>query len=162
MPEDWNDGYDNVIMCFTAENQKRADERIPILLNLPFKTKNIMCAPMIEKITLEKYLQTGQISKVLIDGENYDGDRPLYYDWVKQIYDECLKYNVLLDFVGTGNYFIKDNKTYNICKAYQHVMALKSGLQLPNIDTNIPVQKKCKFCKRRNTCNGCRNCGKCS
>ena len=162
LPEDWNDGYDNVIMCFTAENQKRADERIPILLKLPFKKKNIMCAPMIEKITLEKYLQTGQISKVLIDGENYDGDRPLYYEWVKQIYDECLKYNVLLDFVGTGNYFIKDNKTYNICKAYQHVMALKSGLQLPNIDTNIPVQQKCKFCKRRNTCNGCRNCGKCS
>ena len=162
LPEDWKDGYENVIMCFTTENQKRADERIPILLKLPFKEKCIMCAPMIEKITLEKHLKTGQISKVLIDGENYEGNRPLYYDWVKQIYDECLKYNVSLDFVGTGNNFVKEGKTYHICKAYQHVMALKSGLQIPNVDTNIQIQVKCRTCKRRNSCNGCKNCGRCA
>ena len=25
---------------------------------------------------------------VLVDGENYDGNRPLYYNWVKKLYDE--------------------------------------------------------------------------
>ncbi len=162
LPKDWNNGYDNVKLVFTAENQIRADERIPILLNLPAKYKAVMCAPMIGKITLEKYLKTGDIKLVLVDGENYDGDRPLYYEWVKLLYDECLKYNVEFDFVGTGNYFIKGNKTYQVFKAYQRVMALKSGLQIPNIDVSkIKVQPKCKNCSRRHSCNGCSWCGKC-
>ena len=45
LPSDWKDGWDNIMINVTAENQKRADERIPILLDLPFKHKGIMCAP---------------------------------------------------------------------------------------------------------------------
>ncbi len=162
LPKDWGDGWENVIMVFTAENQKRADERIPILLNLPAKHKAIMCAPMIDKITLDNYLKTNQIELVLVDGENYEGNRPLYYNWVKGLYDECIKYNVKFNFVGTGNIFIKEGKTYHIAKAYQKVMALKSKLQNPLIYKDIKVQQKCKNCERKDSCNGCSWCGKCS
>ena len=162
LPKWWGKGLDNVIMVFTTENQKRADERLPILLNLPFKHKGIMCAPQISEISLEKYLKTGDFEIVLVDGENYDGNRPLYYDWVKKIYDECIKYNVKFDFCGTGNIFIKDNKIYNIPKAYQRVMALKSKLQNPLIYENIKIQPRCRTCKRRKSCNGCKWCGKCN
>jgi protein gp37 len=162
LPKDWGDGWENVIMVFTAESQKRADERIPILLDLPIKRKGIMCAPMIEKITLDKYLQTGQIEIVLVDGENYDGYRPLHYEWVKLLYDECIKYNVKFDFVGTGNVFIKDGKTYHVFKAYQRVMALRSKLQNPIEYEEIKVQPKCRNCKRRESCSGCSWCGKCN
>ncbi len=161
LPEYWGDGLENVIMVFTAENQKRADERLPILLDLPFKHKGIMCAPMIGEITLDSYLKTGQFEVVLVDGENYDGNRPLFYDWVKKLYDECIKYNVEFRFIGTGNVFIKDGKTYHIPKAYQNVMALKSKLQNPLVYTDVKIQPKCKNCKRRFSCNGCRWCGKC-
>ena len=161
LPDDWNDGWENVIMVFTAENQKRADERIPILLNLPFKHKGIMCAPMISEITLDEYLKTGKIEIILVDGENYEGNRPLYYDWVKKLYDECVKYNVRFDFVGTGNVFIKDGKTYHIPKAYQKVMALKSKLQNPLEYNEMKIQLKCKNCKRKDRCNGCSWGGKC-
>lgn len=161
LPDDWGDGWDNVSMCFTAENQKRADERVPILLELPFREKSIMCAPMIGEITLEKYLSTGQIKRVLVDGENYDGRRVLDYEWVKKLYSECQRNSVLFDFCGTGNLFRKDGKTYRICKAYQHVQALRSGIQLPARRADIPMQPRCRTCKRRNSCNGCRYCGKC-
>ena len=161
LPWDWLDGYDNVILVFTAENQRRADERIPILLNLPAKRRAIMCAPMIGPITLDAYLSTGLIELVLVDGENYEGNRPLHYDWVRSLYEECRKYNIRFDFVGTGNYFVKENKTYHVCKAYQQIMALKSGLQIPAIDVLPPVQKRCSSCERRNQCNGCKYCGKC-
>lgn len=161
LPWDWSDGYDNVIMVFTAENQKRADERIPILLDLPAKRKAVMCAPMISAIDLSKYLATGQIEKVLVDGENYEGKRPLCYDWVKSLYDDCVRQNVQFDFCGTGNVFIKDGKTFHICKAYQRVMAIRSGLQYPAVSTDIPVQPKCARCERRDRCNGCHHCGKC-
>lgn len=42
LPKNWGDGWENVFLHVTCENQKRADERIPILLNLPFKHKGIM------------------------------------------------------------------------------------------------------------------------
>ena len=47
LPSDWGDGWENVMFNVTCENQRRADERIPILLKLPFKHKGIMCAPFI-------------------------------------------------------------------------------------------------------------------
>ena len=163
LPADWGNGYENVIMCFTAENQSRADERIPILIDLPFKHKAIMCAPMIGAITLDKYLKEEHFETVLVDGENYDGHRPLYYDWVKNLYNECVKNNVNFDFCGTGNVFIRDGKTYSIPKAYQKVMALKSELQNPLVykQEDIKIQPRCRTCKRRDSCNGCRWCGKC-
>lgn len=161
LPPDWGDGWEHVSICFTAENQRRADERLPILLSLPFARKNVMCAPMIGEITLAQYLRSGQIGKVLVDGENYDGRRPLHYDWVKRLYDECKEYGVSFDFVGTGNVFVKEGKTFEIPKAYQHVMALRSGLQFPIVATDIPVQPRCRSCPRRDSCNGCKRCGKC-
>ena len=52
--------FENIFFNVTCENQKMADERIPILLNLPFKHKGIMCAPFIGEVKIEKYLKTGQ------------------------------------------------------------------------------------------------------
>lgn len=55
------EGLENVIMVFTTENQKRADERLPILLDLPFKHKGIMCAPTISEITLNSKIMEFKI-----------------------------------------------------------------------------------------------------
>ena len=129
LPSDWQDGWDNVTFAVSCENQKRADERIPLLLEVPAKHKWISLKPMIGEIDLDKYLQTGQIETVLLGGENYEGDRPLHYEWVEKIYKECLKYDVEFIFGQTGNYFVKDGKTYHIKYKDQIEQALKSGLQ---------------------------------
>lgn len=161
LPQDWGDGYDNVIICFTTENQKAADERIPILLSIPAKEKTVMVAPFIRPVNIEKYLATKQIKAVIADGENYDGARPLHYEWVKELYEECKKENIPFDFIGIGNAFVMNGKTYKVPKAYHRVQAMRSGLQWPEIDTNIPIQQKCATCKINDTCTGCRWCGKC-
>ena len=41
LPPDWGSGWDNIFFNVTCENQRRADERIPILFDLPFKHKGI-------------------------------------------------------------------------------------------------------------------------
>ena len=103
LPWDWLDGWDNVSLNVTTENQIRADERIPILLDIPARHKGIMVAPFIGKVDLEKYLASGQLETVLADGENYEGARPLHYEWVKLLYEQCKKYGISFSFYGTGN-----------------------------------------------------------
>lgn len=161
LPSDWGSGWENVIMVVTTENQRRADERLPILLALPAKHKGFMCAPILSEIHVEKFLESGQFETVLADGENYDGSRPCRYKWIKSLHDQCENADVPFTFCGTGNYFIKDGKVYHIPKAYQSVQAKRSGLNYPAGETDIPMQKRCKTCKRRNSCNGCKWCGKC-
>lgn len=161
LPPDWGDGWDNVALRVTAENQRRANERIPILLKIPAKSKGVMIAPILSAVDISRYLEAGQIDTVLADGENYDGTRPCRYEWIKSLSDQCRKYSVPFTFCGTGNVFVKDGQTYHICKAYQHIQAVRSGLSYPP-PKNIPkIQTRCKSCKRRHSCNGCDGCGDC-
>ena len=62
LPSDWQDGYENVILNVTCENQKRANQRIPILLDLPAKHLGIMCAPLLGPIDISKYLSSFPVS----------------------------------------------------------------------------------------------------
>ena len=180
LPYDWGDGWENVFFNVSCENQKRADERIPILLSLPFKHKGVMCAPFIGAVSLKEYLPSGQIEQVICDGENYAGARPCHYEWVKQLSDECREYDVTFAFVGTGRRFVKDGRMYRIeSSELQASQAYKSGLSYQGkpIDfklTNLlgmPLREerryqpyfseKCQTCGMKIICNGCTRCGKC-
>ena len=179
LPPDWGDGWENVMLNVTCENQRRADERIPILLELPFKHKGIMCAPFIGPVSIRKYLPEGQIEQVLCDGENYGGARPCHYEWVKQLHDECVEYNVTFVFCGTGRCFVKDGKAYRLEGSLQSEQAGKSGLSFPGkpIDFKLtdrlgcPIPEdqlykpyfgeRCLRCGMRLCCNGCSRCGRC-
>ena len=44
IPKDWNDGYDNVTVGCTVENQDRADYRLSIFNELPIKHKKYLSA----------------------------------------------------------------------------------------------------------------------
>jgi protein gp37 len=94
LPKDWNDGWENVFFNVTCENQTRADERIPLLLSLPFKHKGIMCAPFLGPISISKCLSFGVIEQVICGGENYGGTRYCNFEWVKQLHSECVLTNV--------------------------------------------------------------------
>lgn len=94
---------------------------MPILLDIPAKHKGVMIAPFIGEVDLDVYLASGQLETVFADGEKYGSTRPLHYEWVKRVYEQCKKHDVPFSFFGTGNVFIKDGPEYHICKAYQHV-----------------------------------------
>ena len=153
LPSDWEDGYDNVILNVTCENQRRADERIPILLSIPAKHKGIMCAPFIGHINIES---------------------------VKDLHDSCFRHNITFNFIETGNTFVKDGKTFHISnkplqakQAYlSHLSFQGKPIQWNLYDTfNNPIPLKnlykphfrenCATCASRLICNGCSDCGKC-
>lgn len=108
---------------------------MPYLLEIPSKHKWVSLKPFIGGIEIDKYLATGQIEVVLAGGENYLGSRPLHYEWVKSVYDACVKYNVQLIFGQTGNVFITDGIEQKIRnRTEQMVQALRSGLHYPPKD----------------------------
>ena len=184
LPKGWKDGWENIWLNVPAENQVRADERVPILLDLPFKHKGIMVAPFIGEVSLAKYLSSSDIENVWCGGENYDGARPLYYSWVKQLSDECKKADVTFAFFETGNVFVKDNKRIRFeNKIEQSKFAYMQGLNyesskpqifdidkseeslqtelFQNIGAEPFFQPHCEYCLQRKWCAGCSNCGKC-
>ena len=180
LPPDWGSGWDNIFFNVTCENQRRADERIPILFELPFKHKGIMCAPFIGSVSIRQYLAAGQIEQVICGGENYDGARPCNFDWVKSLRQECVEANVTFCFIETGTVFIKDGKRYHLpSKQLQSRMAYKSGMNfqgrpirfdlvddwgypIPQEDLYVPhFRANCETCGSKLICNGCSDCGKC-
>lgn len=127
LPPDWGDGWDNISFNVTCENQRRADERIPILHALPFKHKGIMCAPFIGPVRIDKYLAQGQIEQVICGGENYDGARPCHFEWVQALRADCVRYDTRFCFIETGSVFVKDGRTFHLPnKRLQSEMAYKA------------------------------------
>lgn len=140
LPLDWGDGWDNVSFSVSCENQKRLDQRLPYLLDLPTKHCWVSLKPFIGEIDIDKYLATGKIETVLAGGENYMGSRPLHYEWVKKVHDACVKNNVQFIFGQTGNIFIKDGKEYKIRnRTDQMIEALKCNLHYPYVNVEEQI-----------------------
>lgn len=180
LPPDWGDGWDNISFNVTCENQRRADERIPILHALPFKHKGIMCAPFIGPVRIDKYLAQGQIEQVICGGENYDGARPCHFEWVQALRADCVRYDTRFCFIETGSVFVKDGRTYHLPnKRLQSEMAYKSGMNFQGRPIHFrltdiygrPIPEsfrytphygpQCAQCASKLICNGCTNCGEC-
>ncbi len=125
LPNDWNEGYPNVILAVTCENQEMADYRLPIFLNIKAAKKLIFVGPILEYVDLKPYLKTGKISEVSVSGESYDHARTCDFAWVKHIYEDTLKYHVAFNFHQTGSNFLFNGKRYKIKHQDEFVQAKK-------------------------------------
>ena len=73
LPSDWGDGYDNVNIGCTVENQELADYRLPLFLSYPIKRRFVAPVPLLGPIDLSPYLDG--IEHVSVGGETV---RPAY------------------------------------------------------------------------------------
>lgn len=131
LPEDWGNGYDNVIIGCTCECQRTADFRLPIFLEAPIKHKVIICAPLIEEIDLSGYLDE-RIEQVSAGGESGENARICKYEWILSIREQCIEKNVDFHFHQTGAKLMKDGVLYRIPRKYQHLQARKAGINIRN------------------------------
>lgn len=128
IPDDWNDGYENVTVGCTVENQKRADERLKLFSTLPIKHKNIICQPLLEEINIEPYLDGVEL--VVVGGESDRDARPLHFDWVLSIREQCIRKGVHFEFRQCGTHFIKDGKEYKLFVRELCSQARKAGIDI--------------------------------
>lgn len=97
----------NVWVGVSVENQKAADERIPILIDIPAAGRFISAEPLLGPVNIETYLlsdydkaahnhqMTGnercdnKINWVICGGESGPNARPCHPDWVRSLRDQC-------------------------------------------------------------------------
>ena len=144
VPDDWGDGYDNVIVGCTVENQEMADYRLPIFLSLPIKHKSIIVAPMLTAIDLTPYLND-TIEEVSAGGESGFDARPCNYDWILALREQCVAKDVTFRFHQTGAHFIKDGKMYRIPRCYQLSQAHKANIDYKVDKYLVPEAIKFKW-----------------
>lgn len=127
IPDDWGDGYENVTLCCTVENEEMANFRLPIFMNEPIKHKMIVCEPLLGKIDLSPYLSSA-IELVLAGGESGNEARVCDFDWVLDIRKQCIGANVTFHFKQTGAKLKKGGQIFNIKRKDQHSQAKKANI----------------------------------
>ena len=129
LPPDWGDGYENVTVGCTVENQRRADERLPVFAALPLKHRNIICQPMLEAMDVERFLPGVEL--VVAGGESDREARPLHYDWVLALREQCLRQGRSFQFRQCGTHFVKEGRTYTLQTRELCAQARKANIDLP-------------------------------
>jgi protein gp37 len=105
----------NVWLGVSVEDQKTADERIPLLLQTPAAVRWLSCEPLLEAVNLNPYLRTcatcgtwhpatdfgdghkftySDIEWVVVGGESGTGARPFDIQWAQSIINQCRADNV--------------------------------------------------------------------
>jgi protein gp37 len=134
LPDDWDDGYDNVEIGCGVENQATADVRLPLFLSYPIKKRKIVCAPLLGEVDLSAYLQ--KVNSVVAGGESGRDARECNYDWVLDIRQQCIAAGVPFQFRGTGSNFRQDGILRQINPKLQRRTAREM-----NIDTVAELEE---------------------
>ncbi len=127
LPEDWGEGYDNVIIGCTVENQQQAALRLPIFLSLPIKHRNIICEPLLSAIDLSPYL-SDKVELVLAGGESGSKARLCEYAWVTALRDQAVSKGIAFHYHQTGARLMKDGILYTIPRKNQSDQAFRAKL----------------------------------
>lgn len=88
VPTNWTHTWPSHVWIGTSvEDQARAGERIPRLLDVPAAIRFLSCEPLIGPLTLHPYL--GELQWVIVGGESGPRRRPMELDWLTDIVDQC-------------------------------------------------------------------------
>ncbi len=128
LPGDWGEGYDNVNLGCTVENQELADYRLPLFMSYPIKRRFIACSPLLGPINLSRYLHGAE--HVTVSGESGREARVCDYGWVLDIREQCEKAGATFWFKGTGSLFRKDGETQKINPYKQGSLAKELGISI--------------------------------
>ncbi len=82
----------NVWLGVSVENQKMADERIPVLLQTPAAVRFISAEPLLGPVMLDLppiRFNERELDWVICGGESGPGARPMHPDWARGLMQQC-------------------------------------------------------------------------
>lgn len=97
------------VWCGTSvEDQRRADERIPQLLDVKAHTRFLSIEPLLSAVVLTKAAPRKALSKgihwIIVGGESGRKARPMHPLWAGSLRDECLKFGIPFFFKQWGQW----------------------------------------------------------
>ena len=102
LPKDWGDGYHNVWLGVTAENQLYFDQRWRTLQQIPAAVKFISYEPVLGSLNLPRI---GPLPDwIITGGESGGGARQLQPRWIRNIISECRDRRVAVFHKQWGTY----------------------------------------------------------
>ena len=107
LPSDWRDGWPNVWLGATTENQIEADRRVPQLLSIPAARRWLSAEPLLEPINLHPWLGPAKIEWIIVGGESDQSVskvRPMMSAWARTVRDQCRDAGAALYFKQTGSH----------------------------------------------------------
>lgn len=96
---------ENMWLGVTVEDQQRADERIPLLLECPAVVRFVSVEPMLGPVDLRldhKHAVEPVIDWVIAGGETGPGARRADPEWLESLRDQCIAGDVPFFFKGHG------------------------------------------------------------
>lgn len=118
LPPDWGEGYDNVWLGVSGENQDRTTERLTILKDIPAHIKWLSAEPLIGPIDLdeihEHHLDVWEcLDWIVIGGESGNETGPYKYrpceeGWIDDIIDDAKTYNIPIHMKQFGTHLAKE------------------------------------------------------
>ena len=94
----------NLWLGVTAENQRHADERIPLLLRIPAAKRFVSVEPMLGRVDLTRWLACRRVTTpagwkrngdrnpldlVIVGAETGPGKRPMDLQWARDLWKQC-------------------------------------------------------------------------
>lgn len=91
----------HIMVLTSVENQQAADERIPVLLDIPATQHGLSCEPLIGPVNLDRFFwdkgmdrmwpkkQGERIDWVIVGGESGPGARECNVDWIRSVVEQC-------------------------------------------------------------------------
>jgi protein gp37 len=94
----------NVWLGTSVEDQKRAELRIPRLLETPAAVRFLSCEPLLDRVDITPWIQDRvvQLEWVIVGGESGAGARPMDLEWVQAIRDDCTAAGIAFFFKQWG------------------------------------------------------------
>jgi len=117
LPADWGDGWENVWIGCTAENQVEYDRRVPVLLTVPARLRFLSMEPLLGTVRFDDICIDGftvnpltghwdndgpekmhgaigpKIGWIIVGGESGKGARGIDVEAARSIRNECVKTN---------------------------------------------------------------------
>lgn len=114
-PQGFAGRFPHVWLGVSVEDQKTADERIPLLLQVPGAVRWLSMEPLLGPVDIEQYLgdlpedgdgapYPGKIDWVVVGGESGHHARPMHPDWVRSLRDQCTDAGVPFLFKQWGEF----------------------------------------------------------
>jgi protein gp37 len=101
-PRYWPDALPGVWLGVSVEDQKRADLRIPALLDTPAAVRFVSCEPLLGSVDLQHALNAdphswrhvSALDWIIVGGESGPGARPMELDWARSLVEQCQRADV--------------------------------------------------------------------